>query len=104
MIPDLVSEQIRPRIDAQPLVPAQAGAPVVPSSFEWRGETHVAVAMLEQWKESSPCSHGSDEIYLRKHWYRLRMKDGGEWVVYFLRQPQRGKRPGARWWLYTRET
>ena len=80
---------------------AQAGAPVVPSSFEWRGETHVAVAMLEQWKESSPCSHGSDEIYLRKHWYRVKTDAGIEMTVYFQRQPASRARARDRWYLYS---
>ncbi len=99
---ELISEALQPCADAPPAGPPQAGAPVLPSAFDWRGATAHVAAVLEEWKQSSPCTHGSAERYLRTHWYRLRMDDGAEWTVYFLRQPPKSSTRRARWWLYTR--
>ena len=54
-------------------------------------------AVLEEWKETGACHHGSGERYVRKHWYRVKMTTGEEMKIYFERQA-RSKR---RWWLYT---
>ena len=56
--------------------------------------------MLERWKDTGPCTSGSGEKYLRKHWFRVRTTDGREMKLYFERQA-RGSRQTSRWWLYT---
>lgn len=80
------------------------GEPGLPTSFLWRNcEVRVAL-VLKSWKESGPCTHGSGELYLRKHWYQLRMHDGSLWTIYFERKPRSARDRTHRWWLYTRTT
>lgn len=98
---------------SEPLTPIGAGAdttsmargePGLPHGFEWRGESARIVRLLEKWKESS---HEGDntarDLYLRRHYYKMRMTDDRVWTVYFERQSQRGGHPKQRWFLYTIE-
>lgn len=96
------------RFLSEPLKPVAAtcdtrrmagGEPGLPSEFIWRGETITLGEVLRSWKETGPCSHGSGELYVRKHWYEVHSSHG-TLKIYFERQP-RGGRKGERWWLYT---
>ncbi len=98
-----ISEQLKPIMDGPAPVPFEAGAPMMPPAFEWRRQRLPVLEVLESWKELSPCSSGSPERYLRRHWYRLRTSDEQEMTVYFLRQAQSGKQPKSRWFLYKLE-
>jgi len=78
------------------------GEPGLPESFLWRNQEVRVVEVLKSWKESGPCTHGSGELYLRKHWYQLRMEGGTTWTLYFERKSRSARDRTHRWWLYTR--
>ena len=56
-----------------------------PQTFRSRLRNDLA-KVLETWKQSGPCKSGSNEKYLRKHWFRIRTTDGLEMEIYFDRQ------------------
>jgi hypothetical protein len=76
------------------------GEPGLPRAFVWRDREYPVVEVLERWKTTSDCKSGSDEQYVRKHWFRIRTADGTQMRVYFERQPRSGRQRKARWWLY----
>ena len=98
---EFISELLSPAADPDP-VRMSRGEPGLPASFLWRKQEFRVVEVLKTWKETGPCSHGSGEIYLRKHCYQLRMHDGSLWSVYFERQARSARETKHRWWLYTR--
>ncbi len=75
--------------------------PGLPRRFTWRGEQCEVAEVVERWKQTGPCTSGSGERYVRKHWFRVRTTDGREMVLYFERQARRGRQQKSRWWLYT---
>lgn len=96
-----ISESITPLFKGEPPLPHVPGEPVLPQGFVWRQQDYWIESVLQIWKESGPCRSGASELYLRKHWYRLRMTDGYEMEVYFERQARSAKQRKTRWWLYT---
>ncbi len=81
------------------------GEPGVPQRFRWRGRDLEVAEVLGSWKEHGDCTHGSGERYVRKHSYRLRMRDGIVLEVYFQRSFGRSKNRGQpRWWVRSMET
>jgi len=99
----LISEPIQPvagTFDAAAMARGEAGCP---GRFTWRGGEYETVAVLEQWITTSP-EGGSGEVYLRRHWFKLRTTDGRVMTLYCLRQRSSGRRGGkadkARWFLY----
>ena len=101
---ELISERLEPvmaAVDARRIV---IGAPLLPTKFVWRGAEYTVAEVLEEWKETGPCHHGSGERYVRKHWFRLRMASGEQFKVYFERHARSAKQMKQRWWLYTMAT
>ncbi|MCX6967381.1 MAG: DUF6504 family protein [Verrucomicrobia bacterium] len=97
---ELISEKLVPEMaegNAGPVVP---GAPLLPAQFTWRGVRYAVAEILEQWKETGPCHHGSGERYVRKHWFRIRTATGEEMKLYFERHARSPKQLKHRWWLY----
>jgi phosphoribosylglycinamide formyltransferase-1 len=95
-----VSERIEPLGGMFDTGRMAMGEPGLPRRFRWRGQEYEVAQVLDRWKTSGDCRNGSDERYVRKHWYLVATADGGEMRLYFDRQP----RPGAtrsRWWLAT---
>jgi hypothetical protein len=93
-----IGEQIRPaRASFDPAGMAR-GEPGVPRRFSWRGREYVVARVLRRWKTTSRCHSGSDEQYVRKHWFRIRTTGGALMSIYCDRQARSG-RPKARWWL-----
>lgn len=93
----LISEAIQPMIEVpSPLAPV-VGSPILPGAFRWRKQTHQVSTVLSQGKKMGPCTHGSSEMYLRRHTWTLRMEDGAEWEILFERQPRANAK--RRWWL-----
>jgi phosphoribosylglycinamide formyltransferase-1 len=93
-----VSERIEPIGDSFDTGQMVAGGPGLPRQFRWRGQTYDVAQVLDRWRTTGGCHHGSDERYVRKHWFLIATGDGSEMRIYFDRQP----RPGAakhRWWL-----
>jgi hypothetical protein len=96
-----ISESITPLFKGPPARAYVPGEPVLPQGFQWRDTEYWIESVLKVWKESGPCRSGANELYLRKHWYRLRMTDHTEMEIYFERQARSSKQRKQRWWLYT---
>ena len=95
-----ISEALTPETSTSDVMRMAVGEPGLPRLFTWRGETLEVAEVLRAWKETGPCSHGSGETYLRKHWFEVQTTHGQFATLYFERQP-RSKRSSPRWWLYT---
>jgi phosphoribosylglycinamide formyltransferase-1 len=81
--------------------PAAIGAPALPRRFRWPGGVLTVQGVLESWRETGPCRHGSSERYIRKHWWRVATPGGGEARLCFERSVRQGRPHKNRWWLYT---
>ncbi len=79
--------------------PMATGKPGLPRTFSWKGRRYSVVEVLEEWKESGECRHGSGERYVRKHWFRVRTTEDLEMKIYFERQKRSSG--GSRWRLYS---
>jgi len=101
MARQFVSEQITPIEGSMDTRRMARGEPGLPARFRWRDEEFEVAAVLDTWKETSDCHHGSAEQYVRKHWYRVRTGSGDEMRLYFERQARSARQRRARWWLYT---
>ncbi len=97
-----ISEPILPASKAIDTSAMSRGEPGLPEAFEWRGEVYHVTARLEQWKATAH-EGGAEKgnVYLRRHYYRLRMSDGNTWTVYFVRQTPKSGSVKSRWFLYT---
>lgn len=101
---ELISEPITPCPGTFDTARMGRGEPGLPGGFEWRGRSVKIVELLGAWKESSrEGGRAGGDLYLRRHYYRLRMSDGQVWTVYFVRQTPRSGNPQDRWFLYTVE-
>jgi hypothetical protein len=96
-----VGERVEPVAGTMDTRAMARGEPGLPGKFVWRGEECAVAEVMGRWKETSGCRSGSDERYVRKHWYHVRTADGREMKLYFERQARSGSRKKARWWLYT---
>ena len=66
------------------------GEPGFPSQFIWRGETIEIEQVVRSWRDTGPCRNGSDEQYVRKHWYEVVTSSGARMTIYFDRQARTG--------------
>jgi phosphoribosylglycinamide formyltransferase-1 len=82
------------------VAPTVIGEPGIPIRFRWRGAEYEIARVVEKWKTTGDCWHGSGERYVRRHWYRVIPTDGTEMKIYFERQA-RSKQQKKRWWLAT---
>jgi phosphoribosylglycinamide formyltransferase-1 len=98
---ELISERLVPVLDSVDSRRVVIGAPLLPTRFIWRRESYTIAEVLEEWRETGPCHHGSGERYVRKHWFRVRMATGEEMKIYFERQARSPRELKRRWWLYT---
>lgn len=101
MSEEFVSEPIIPVAGAFDAAGMTRGEPGLPARFTWREKEYAVADVLDAWKESGPCKSGGGEMYLRKHWFKIRTDDGLEMTVYFERQPRTKRQSKKRWWLYT---
>lgn len=76
------------------------GEPGLPRQFIWHGRVVEIAAVLRTWHDIGPCRHGSDDMYVRRHWYEVTTIGDGTMKIYFDRQSRRGRK-GARWWLFS---
>ena len=103
--PELISEPIKPHPGTFDTSAMGRGEPGLPSGFTWRGDSVDITEELSRWKQSSRESSRPDaDLYLRRHYYKLRMSDGATWTIYFERQTPRTGDPKQRWFLYTRQS
>lgn len=96
-----ISESIKPDKDTLNTTHMSRGEPGMPARFTWRDSQYTVAEVLESWKESGRCTHGSHEMYLRKHWFKIRTVSGEVMKLYFERKARSTKQAKARWWLYT---
>lgn len=102
---EFISEPIKP--DPAFLDPSTAalGEPALPMRFSWRENTYTVARVLSRRKEYDPDrTHGSGELYLRRHWLEVEVDDASVMKLYFQRQPGSGRTAKARWWIYSRRT
>ena len=101
---EFVSDPIAPYGSGFDTVAMGRGEPGLPSAFTWRQVPYEIDERLRAWKESQrEGGRARGELYLRRHYYELRMTDGSVWTVYFVRQPSAPRASRSRWFLYTIE-
>ena len=86
MTEEFVSEPIQPVAGTFDTAGMTRGEPGLPQRFVWRDKEYTVAAVLEVWKEDGPCRHGSGEMYLRKHWFKIATEQGPQMTLYFERQ------------------
>ncbi len=101
MAEEFVSEAIKPVAGTFDTSGMTRGEPGLPQRFVWRDKEYGVAAVLQVWKEDGACHHGSGEMYLRKHWYKIATVQGPQMTLYFERQARSKRENKARWWLYT---
>ena len=104
MVEEFISEPIRPVAGTFDTAGMTKGEPGLPERFVWRDTEYAVAEVLEAWKETGPCRSGGTEMYLRKHWYKIRTENDQIMTLYFERQVRSKSRNKARWWLYTTNT
>lgn len=108
MIDEFLSEPLIPETDSMDTSRMALGEPGLPQRFRWRGEAVEIVEVVESWRSTGACSHGSDESYVRKHWYEVDTVAHGRLKIYFERQG-RGSRGASgaahapRWFVFSRK-
>ncbi len=95
-----ISEAIEPVAQTIDVARMSTGAPGLPRQFRWRSQTIQIAQVVNTWRETGPCRHGSGERYVRKHWFEVLTDSGDTMKIYFERQP-RSRRNRSRWWLFT---
>jgi hypothetical protein len=96
-----ISEPMTPAAGMGDTAMMARGEPGLPQRFTWRGREYRVVEVLRTWKTTGPCTSGSDEQYVRRHWYAIRTEPPTVMSVYCDRQPKDRKRPKTRWFVYT---
>jgi len=76
------------------------GEPGLPRRFRCRGVEYAVVGVIQTWKSSGPCRNGSDEMYLRRHWYKVQTQPHAIFTIYCERQA-RSRKASRRWFAYT---
>ena len=93
---EFVSESITPWPGTSDAAAMGRAEPGLPRGFDWRDQPYEIAETLERWKQSGP---DMGELYLRRHYFRLRMNGGSVWTVYCLRQSPRSGSGKRRWFL-----
>ena len=98
-----VGEALKPVAETFDTARMATGGPGLPEEFLWRGERVRVAQILNAWRETAPCRHGSGERYVGKHWFDVRTANNETMRLYFERRA-RGRALSARWWLFSVET
>ncbi len=78
-----------------------SGEPGFPWKFIWRDREYTVDRLIEKWKQTADCRDGSRERYVRRHWYRVKVRGGEEMNIYFERHARSFGQRKVRWWLYS---
>jgi len=97
-----VGEALKPVAETFDTGRMASGGPGLPHEFVWRGERVRVAKVLNEWRETAPCRHGSGERYASKHWFAVETEGGQVMTLYFERRA-RGRALSARWWLFSVE-
>jgi phosphoribosylglycinamide formyltransferase-1 len=97
-----ISESVKPVISRTDTGLMTTGGPGIPHEFIWRGKTLVIANVFRTWRETGPCTHGSGERYVRKHWFEVETTSHQKAIIYFERKP-RDRKLTKRWWLFSIE-
>ena len=96
---EFICEPIEPVAETLDTAGMARGEPGLPRRFVWRERTYDLAEVLERWKETGPCRHGSGERYVRRFCFRFRTETGEEMNAFFERRARSGRRGPGRWWL-----
>ncbi len=100
---EFICEQMVPAPGSGDAAAMARGEPGLPQRFAWRGREYRVVGVVEKWKSSGPCKSGANEMYLRRHWYKIITDPRAVLTVYCDRQAANRRKPKLRWWVYTAE-
>ncbi len=95
-----IGEAIRPVAGSYDTAGMSRGEPGVPKEFIWRRHRFHIKKVLNQWRETGPCTHGSAERYVRQHWYEVITDSAEQMKIYFERQSRLGVKD-QRWRLFS---
>lgn len=98
---EFICEQIKPVPSTLDTSSMSFGEPGFPGRFIWRKQEYKLAKILDKWKESGPCRNGSNERYLRRHWFHIITTDDIEMKIFFERQAKSKREIKKRWWLDT---
>jgi len=98
---EFIGESIIPDMSDADASAASPGAPVVPARFTWRGKQYQIAAIINTWKDTGACTHGSGERYVRKHWFEIQTADGITMKIYFERRARSTRDRTKRWWIFS---
>jgi hypothetical protein len=102
MAEDFIGEAIEPVAATFDTSRMADGGPGLPREFRWRSEVVQIARVLSSWRETGPCRNGSEELYVRKHWFEVQTQSGATMRIYFDRQPRsRSAKKSDRWWLFS---
>ena len=102
MVEEFISEPIQPVPETIDTTRMATGEPGLPRQFRWRSQIVCITQVLNTWRETGPCHHGSGEQYVRKHWFEASTDSGMRMKIYFERQ-SRSANKKVRWWLFSTE-
>ena len=98
---EFICEELHPVAGTADAAAMSRGEPGLPGRFRWRHAEYRVLGVVKQWKTSGPCRNGSDEVYLRRHWYQVLVEPRAVMTLYCDRQPKDRRRPKRRWWVYS---
>lgn len=98
---EFICEELTPAPGTGDAAMASHGEPGLPHRFTWRGEEYQVIGVIEMWKTHGPCRHGSGEMYLRRHWYKIQVQPRAVMTVYCDRQAKNRRKSKSRWFVYT---
>ena len=100
-MPDkFISEAIKPDPASFDTQYMSAGAPGLPREFLWGNEKVKVKNVLNVWRTTGPCHHGSKEQYVRRHWFEVATESHGTMKIYFDKGTN-GKRREMGWFIYS---
>lgn len=77
------------------------GIPGLPHRFTWRGTEYSVAVVLKMWKTVGQCESGANEMYVRRHWYRVKTTSGDVMTLYCDRSVRGKNKTKGRWVLYS---
>lgn len=99
MADELISEAIRPVPQTFDTALMSKGEPGLPREFFWREKKYAVEAIMKSWRTTGPCTHGSSDRYVRRHWFKVKTRSGEVMTLYFDKGT-RGTRKEMGWFLF----